>query len=157
MGEWVLVRHENPQKFESKWFGPYQIVDKMMLGTYRLQDPNGKELAALVHGNRLIGANIRTTDALKKLWASPSVKDALRRQNASLELVPSDPENTRTLEQHLMELDPDEADLLPLTKELTLDGGNNEQFPPRSRSHAPKRSRTEAELPEQSPDQPVRL
>jgi hypothetical protein len=24
-GEWVLVRHENPQKFESKWFGPYQI------------------------------------------------------------------------------------------------------------------------------------
>ena len=35
-GEWVLVRHENPQKFESKWFGPYQITQKMLLGTNRL-------------------------------------------------------------------------------------------------------------------------
>ena len=50
-GEWVLVRHETPQKFESKWYGPYQIIQRMMLGTYRLQDPNGRELAALVHGN----------------------------------------------------------------------------------------------------------
>ena len=36
VGQWVLVRHENPQKLESKWFGPYQIMEKMMLGTYRL-------------------------------------------------------------------------------------------------------------------------
>ena len=49
-GQWVLVLHENPQKFESKWFGPYQVVQKMLLGTY-LHDPNGRELAALVHGN----------------------------------------------------------------------------------------------------------
>ena len=35
-GQWVLVRHENPQKFEAKWFGPYQVVQKMLLGTYRL-------------------------------------------------------------------------------------------------------------------------
>ena len=26
IGQWVLVRHENPQKFEAKWFGPYQVV-----------------------------------------------------------------------------------------------------------------------------------
>jgi hypothetical protein len=32
-GKWVLVRHENPQKFEVKWFGPYQVVQKMLLGT----------------------------------------------------------------------------------------------------------------------------
>jgi hypothetical protein len=51
-GQWVLVHHENPQKFESKWFGPYQIIQKLLLGTYRLQDPNGRELAALVHGNQ---------------------------------------------------------------------------------------------------------
>jgi hypothetical protein len=25
-GDWVLVRHEKPYKFESKWFGPYQII-----------------------------------------------------------------------------------------------------------------------------------
>ena len=50
-GQWVLVRHENPQKFESKWFGPYQIIQYMLLETYRLQSPAGRELAALVHGN----------------------------------------------------------------------------------------------------------
>ena len=66
-GEWVLVRHENPQKFEAKWFGPYQVVQRMLLGTYRLQDPSGRELAALVHGNRLIKANIRTAEELRDL------------------------------------------------------------------------------------------
>jgi len=64
----MLRQHyENPQKFESKWFGPYQVVEKMILGTYRLQDPNGKELAALVHGNRLLKANITSAETLKKL------------------------------------------------------------------------------------------
>ena len=76
-GEWVLVRHENPQKFEAKWFGPYQIIEKMLLGTYRLQDPNGHELAALVHGNRLVKASVRTADELRDLWASPKTKDKL--------------------------------------------------------------------------------
>jgi len=110
-GEWVLVRHENPHKFEVKWFGPYQIIQKMLLGTYRLQDPNGRELLALVHGNRLIPAKIRTTDELRKLWASPSTKDALRRKNRPVELVPSDPENTKALDQLLRDSgDPSRAD-----------------------------------------------
>ena len=113
-GQWVLVRHESPHKLESKWFGPYQIIEKKLLGTYRLQDPNGKELAALVHGNRLIQANIRTTDELRRLWASPSTKDALRRQNARLELIPSDPENTKALETYLMDLSADELDPEPI-------------------------------------------
>src|SRR5947207_3266363 len=26
-GQWVLVRHDNAQKFESKWFGPYQVLE----------------------------------------------------------------------------------------------------------------------------------
>ena len=78
-GQWVLARHENPLKFESKWFGPYQVVQKMLLGTYRLQDPNGREFAALAHGNRLIEATIRTADELKELWASPKGKDILRK------------------------------------------------------------------------------
>ena len=86
----------------------------MLLGTYRLQDPNGNELAALVHGNRLVQANIRTTDALVKLWASRSAKNALRRQNANLELIPSDPENTKALENYLMEIEVDEPDPEPL-------------------------------------------
>ena len=105
-GEWVLVRHEDPQKFESKWFGPYQIMEKMMLGTYRLQDPNGKELAALVHGNRLLRAYISSTETLKKLWASPAAKDQLRRRNITTEYIGSDnPQNTALLEQYLFEDD----------------------------------------------------
>ena len=102
----MLVRHENPQKFESKWFGPYQVVEKKMLGTYRLQDPNGKELAALVHGNRLLKANISSAETLKKLWASPAVKDQLRRRNITAEYKGSDdPLNTELLESYLFEDD----------------------------------------------------
>jgi hypothetical protein len=118
VGEWVLVRHEKPQKLESKWFGPYQIVQKMLLGTYRLQDPNGRELQALVHGNRLIKANISTTDELRKLWASPATKDALRRRNIRTEFVPSDPENTDALERYLSELNEEDLDPEPLEREL---------------------------------------
>jgi len=103
-GEWVLVRHETPQKFESKWFGPYQITQRMALGTYRLQDPNGKELQALVHGNRLLKAHINSTEALRKLWASPSAKDALRRQTngRTVELVDSDTHGTEQLDRLLL-------------------------------------------------------
>lgn len=110
-GEWVLVRHERPLKFESKWFGPYQIVERKLLGTYRLQDPNGRELAALVHGNRLIKANIRTADELRDLWASPKAKDKLRRRNRNLELMPSYAENTDALDQYLQDIDDDDDDL----------------------------------------------
>jgi hypothetical protein len=109
-GEWVLVRHEKPHKFESKWFGPYQIVQKMLLGTYRLQDPNGRELAALVHGNRLVKATINTADELRDLWASPRAKDSLRKCNLRTEdLHPSYPENTDILDAHLQ----DDEDIPP--------------------------------------------
>ena len=108
-GDWVLIRQEGHNKFESTWFGPYQIIQKMLLGTYRLQDPNGKELAHLIHGNRLIRANIRTTDQLRKLWASPSAQNQLRKLNTKL--VTSDPENTITLERQLLEVDETVPDL----------------------------------------------
>ena len=109
-GEWVLVRHEKPHKFETKWFGPYQIVQKMLLGTYRLQDPNGRELAALVHGNRLVKATVNTADELRDLWASLSAKDALRKRNVRKEdVLPSYPENTDILDAHLQ----DDEDIPP--------------------------------------------
>ena len=116
-GEWVLVRHETPQKFESKWYGPYQIIQRMMLGTYRLQDPNGRELAALVHGNRLVKATIRTADELRDLWASPSGKDALRKRNVQTELIPSYPENTNALDRFLLE----DEDVPPVVHETARD------------------------------------
>jgi hypothetical protein len=120
-GDWVLVRHENPQKFEAKWFGPYQVVQRMLLGTYRLQDPNGRELAALVHGNRLIKANIRTADELRELWASPKAKDRLRKRNRHVDLIPSYPENTDALDQYLQA---NEDDGLEETLEMDLETGD---------------------------------
>ena len=111
VGEWVLVRHEKPHKFENKWYGPYQIVEHKLLGTYRLQDPNGRELKALIHGNRLIRAKFRTTEELRRLWASPATKDALRRRNINAEFVISaDPENTDALERYLFEYDDEEPE-----------------------------------------------
>src|ERR1700694_5787441 len=77
----------------------------MMLGTYRLQDPNGRELAALVHGNQLVKATIPTADELRDLWASPAGKDALRKRNVQTELIPSYPEWTDALANTLLEDD----------------------------------------------------
>ena len=99
VGQWVLVRHDNAQKFESKWFGPYQVVEKMLLGTYRLHDPDGRELAALVHSNRLIEATVSTAGELKELWASLKGKDISRKR---MEVLPSYPENTEVLDGHLL-------------------------------------------------------
>jgi len=82
----------------------------MLLGTYRLQDPNGRELAALVHGNRLIKADIRTAEELRELWASPRAKDQLRKRNRNVELIPSYPENTDALDQYLQVVDDDDDD-----------------------------------------------
>jgi hypothetical protein len=69
----------------------------MLLGTYRLQDPNG--FGHQIHGNRLIKANIRSTDEARKLWASSVVQSQLRRSNTKP--AASDPENTAILERQL--------------------------------------------------------
>jgi hypothetical protein len=104
-GDWVLVRHEKPHKFESKWFGPYQIIQKILLGTYRLQDLSGIILKALVHGNRLLRANVQTTEELKKLWAAPNFRNALRRQNKQFDIVLAEPDATDALDCYLQEVD----------------------------------------------------
>ena len=93
-------------------------MQKMLLGTYRLQSPAGKELAALVHGNRLVAAEISSIDKLEELWASPRMKDILRRTNVRPELVPASLENPDTLEQYLM--DTDEHDDPPPLEEPPL-------------------------------------
>ena len=92
----------------------------MLLDTYRLQDPNGRELAALVHGNRLIKANIRAADELRDLWVSPKAKDKLRKRNRNVELVPSYSENTDVLEQYLQNNEDDDNDL----DEIEVDFGS---------------------------------
>lgn len=67
---------------------PYQVVEKMLLGTYRVQDPNGRELTSLVHGNRLLKARI-TADDLAKLWSVPETQHQLRQLNVRPELMSS--------------------------------------------------------------------
>jgi hypothetical protein len=67
-GEWVLVRAESRNKFEGRWFGPYKIVKKMMLGTYLLSDPEGNVVANLINGQRLVTANIPEGMTVFKLW-----------------------------------------------------------------------------------------
>ena len=106
-----------------------------MLGTYRLQDPNGKELATLVHGNRLIKANISSADELRRLWAAPAMKDQLRRRNLNAEIMPSDErQNTELLEQYLWDDDTD--DVVQTEEEL-----ESERDPQHSRMEADPRNR----------------
>lgn len=81
-GSWVLVRNESGKKFESKWFGPYRVIQAHPLGTYALEEPSGRVLRNLVNGSRLIEA---TVDDPKRMWASTAARSALRRAGLRLE------------------------------------------------------------------------
>src|SRR5271154_4726891 len=79
-----------------------------------LQDPNGRELAALVDGNRLIEATVPTADELKELWASRKGKDILRKRNKQVEMLSSYPENTKILDQYFQNYhDEDDTVVVP--------------------------------------------
>ena len=79
---WVLVRNEGPEKFQSKWFGPYRVLKSHPLGTYALEEPGGRVLRNLVNGSRLIEAHV---DNPEKLWSSSAFNRALKRQGLSLQ------------------------------------------------------------------------
>ena len=98
-GQWILVRYENPQKFEPKLYESYQIRERMPLDIYKLQDSNERLLTALVHDNRLINAGINDTiEKLEQLRASPKMKDILRRRNVEIdELISTYTRNTDAL------------------------------------------------------------
>jgi hypothetical protein len=95
-GDWVLVRTENRQKFKGRWFGPYQVLDASILGTYRLQDPSGNIVSTLINGQRLIPAQIQGED-IKGLWNSSKIQGALRKRNITLD--ESSPEVTELFEK----------------------------------------------------------
>ena len=82
-GDWVLVRAENRQKFEGRWFGPYKVLDASILGTYRLQDPSGNVVSTLINGQRLVPAQVQGED-IKGLWNSSKIQGALRKRNITL-------------------------------------------------------------------------
>jgi hypothetical protein len=83
-GDWVLVRAENRQKFEGRWFGPYKVLEANILGTYRLQDPSGNVVSTLINGQRLVPAHVQGED-IKGLWNSSKIQGALRKRNITLE------------------------------------------------------------------------
>jgi hypothetical protein len=58
-----------------------------------------------VHGNRLLRANVQTTEELKKLWAAPNSRNALRRQNKHFDIVLAEPDTTDALDCYLQEDD----------------------------------------------------
>jgi hypothetical protein len=108
-GAWVLVRNETPQKFQSKWFGPYKVLKSHPLGTYAIQEPNGRVVRNLVNGARLIEAKI---DKPERLWASTRMQAELKK--AGLELAK--PVEVRQILEAVEPAIPPYSDLSTMTK-----------------------------------------
>jgi Reverse transcriptase (RNA-dependent DNA polymerase)/RNase H-like domain found in reverse transcriptase/Retroviral aspartyl protease/Integrase core domain/Integrase zinc binding domain len=83
-GDWVLVRAEARNKFEGRWYGPYQIMKSLPLGTYQIADPDGNVVTTLINGQRLITARV-TDETQKKLWNNSKVQASLRKRGIELE------------------------------------------------------------------------
>ena len=71
-GDYVFLRNESKRKFEPPWFGPYKIAQKAILGTYRLETPQGRIVKSLIHGNRVRKAdlNMKDNQSIQNLWFS---------------------------------------------------------------------------------------
>ena len=123
--DWVLRYHENLSKLESKWFESYQVMKRIMLSIYRLQDSNDVQLASLRHGNRFLNAKIHLIDKLCKLWAASSIKDQLWWCNKVIELMLSDGiQNMKLLEYYLFNDDNDDLvwfETIWTTRQLQID------------------------------------
>ncbi|OQD73316.1 hypothetical protein PENANT_c212G08917, partial [Penicillium antarcticum] len=108
--DWVLIRNESKQKFESRWFGPYQVLKAHPLGTYALAEPNGRVLKNLINGSRLFGAKV---DNPTTLWTSSAARKALRRVGLSV----SRPEEVRAIVEQDEPPIPTYAELSTITRE----------------------------------------
>jgi len=80
-------------------------MDKMLLGTYRLSDSQGTELASLIHGNRLIKAYISDKDKLMENWVSPNARSLLEKRGVTNHptLVLATPETTAILDRAIQD------------------------------------------------------
>ena len=95
----MLVRAENRNKFEGRWFGPYRIDKKMLLGTYRLADPQGNIVKMLINGQRLVSAHV-TDQTAADFWNSSQIQGQLRKQN--IQITKSAPEVAELFEKQGM-------------------------------------------------------
>jgi hypothetical protein len=53
VGDLVMLRNENPKKYESNWFGPLVVQEKTSYGTFILRTRNGTALPSRIHRDRL--------------------------------------------------------------------------------------------------------
>lgn len=58
LGDYILVKYEEPQKFKAKWYRPYKVDYCMPLGSYSLSDPQGNPFVHLINGQRFVRAHI---------------------------------------------------------------------------------------------------
>jgi hypothetical protein len=77
-GKYVLVRDENPAKFQPKWFGPYKVAMAAPIGTYAIEDCHGKIVRSLIHGSRLLELNDAVIDKHTGKWKTNYLAERLR-------------------------------------------------------------------------------
>ena len=65
INQYVLVQVFNRTKFQSKFLGPFKIVDKGIYDTYKLMGPDMTLVKALVHRDRL---KLVTSDTNTDRW-----------------------------------------------------------------------------------------
>ena len=72
VGDYVLLHNGAKRKFEAPWFGPYKVLERSILGTYRLETSQGRVVKSLIHGNRLRKDEVKLKDnqSLEHLWFS---------------------------------------------------------------------------------------
>ena len=102
--QWVLVRHENPEKFESNRSELIKSLKRCYCEHREYIGRPTREKSWPVWYMRT-GSSRRalTMEILKNLWASPAANDQLRRRNLAAEFLPSDiSENIEQLEGNLL-------------------------------------------------------
>lgn len=68
VGTYVVVRDESARKLKPTWFGPYKVVLAAPIGTYALEDKDGRITRNLVHGNRLRPVSKHIIDPDTGMW-----------------------------------------------------------------------------------------
>jgi transposase InsO family protein len=75
VGEWVLLRREAKLKFQSKWLGPFEVIESHPSGIYKLRTPEGVEKDDWVHRDRLKRAIIDPENPPERFWTDETLEE----------------------------------------------------------------------------------
>jgi transposase InsO family protein len=75
VGDWVLLRREARLKFQSRWLGPYKVVEAQRSGVYKIVDPSGTPYSSLVHRDRLKRAIVDQANLPSTLWSDEALEE----------------------------------------------------------------------------------